>query len=60
MARTQHTAGWHCICQYFYFLGVKLDSKSCEALEAVFKRVRFEVIDFENCGLEEEVRKKKF
>eukprot|EP00795_Rhopilema_esculentum_P003073 gene3073-1358_t len=34
--------------------GVKLDSKSCEALEAVFKRVRFEVIDFENCGLEEE------
>eukprot|EP00112_Aurelia_sp_Birch-Aquarium-sp1_P022404 Seg630.7 transcript_id=Seg630.7/GoldUCD/mRNA.D3Y31 product="Protein phosphatase 1 regulatory subunit 37" protein_id=Seg630.7/GoldUCD/D3Y31 len=34
--------------------GVKLDNRSCEALEAIFRRVRFEVIDFENCGLEEE------
>eukprot|EP00794_Sanderia_malayensis_P020434 gene20434-22449_t len=34
--------------------GVKLDSKACESLEAIFRRIRFEVIDFENCGLEEE------
>ena len=35
--------------------GIKLDNKACESLESIFRRIRFEVVDFENCGLEEEV-----
>jgi len=34
--------------------GIKLDNKACESLESIFRRIRFEVVDFENCGLEEE------
>ena len=41
-------------------IGTRLDNKACEALEAIFRRIRFEVIDFENCGLEEEVSSQSF
>lgn len=34
--------------------GVKLDLKSCEALEEVFRRVRTNNLDLENTGLEDE------
>lgn len=35
--------------------GVKLDSKNCEALEEVFRRVRTKTLDLENTGLEDDV-----
>lgn len=34
--------------------GVKLDSKNCEALEEVFRRVRTKTLDLENTGLEDD------
>ncbi|XP_065662267.1 uncharacterized protein LOC100213531 isoform X3 [Hydra vulgaris] len=34
--------------------GSRLDNKSCEALETIFKRVQYENLDIENCSLEEE------
>jgi hypothetical protein len=47
-------------CDVKYFLiGVKLDVKSCEALEEIFKRVRVHMLDIENTNLEDEVWYKK-
>ena len=39
-----------------YFQGVKLDVKSCEALEEIFKRVQVHTLDIENTNLEDEVQ----
>lgn len=35
--------------------GEKLDSKACEALEEVFKRLQFKVVDLEQTNLDEDV-----
>ena len=40
---------------FFCFSGVKLDLKSCEAMEEVFKKVQFFTLDIENTNLEDEV-----
>lgn len=36
-------------------LGEKLDYKTCEALEEVFRRLRFRVVDLEQTSLDEDV-----
>lgn len=38
------------------FPGEKLDYKTCEALEEVFKRLQFKVVDLEQTNLDEDVR----
>ena len=38
------------------FVGFKLDTKGCEALEEVFRRVRTRTLDVENTNLEDDVR----
>lgn len=43
-----------------YVLGVKLDSRNCEALEEVFRRVRTKTLDLENTGLEDDVSSTEF
>ena len=40
----------------YFIIGTKMDTKACESLESIFKRIQFEVLDIENCSLEEEVR----
>ena len=40
---------------FFNASGVKLDSRNCEALEEVFRRVRTKTLDLENTGLEDDV-----
>uniref|UniRef100_A0A8C6QRY0 Protein phosphatase 1 regulatory subunit 37 n=1 Tax=Nannospalax galili TaxID=1026970 RepID=A0A8C6QRY0_NANGA len=40
---------WLCL-----FLGEKLDYKTCEALEEVFKRLQFKVVDLEQTNLDED------
>lgn len=35
--------------------GEKLDYKTCEALEEVFKRLQFKVVDLEQTNLDEDV-----
>ena len=40
-------------------VGTKLDLKSCEALEEVFKRVRTKTLDLENTNLEDDVSCRK-
>lgn len=35
--------------------GEKLDYKTCEALEEVFKRLQFRVVDLEQTNLDEDV-----
>ena len=35
--------------------GEKLDYKTCEALEEVFKRLQFKVLDLEQTNLDEDV-----
>lgn len=35
--------------------GEKLDYKACEALEEVFKRLQFKVVDLEQTNLDEDV-----
>lgn len=37
------------------FPGEKLDYKTCEALEEVFKRLQFKVVDLEQTSLDEDV-----
>lgn len=37
------------------FPGEKLDYKTCEALEEVFKRLQFKVVDLEQTNLDEDV-----
>jgi hypothetical protein len=37
------------------FVGSKLDSKSCETLEEVLRKVRTKTLDLENTSLEDEV-----
>lgn len=37
------------------FLGEKLDYKACEALEEIFKRVQFKIVDLEQTSLDEDV-----
>jgi len=37
------------------FVGEKLDYKSCESLEEIFKRVQFKVVDLEQTNLDEDV-----
>lgn len=37
------------------FPGEKLDYKACEALEEIFKRVQFKVVDLEQTSLDEDV-----
>ena len=34
-----------------------LDSKQCEALEEILKRIQFRMIDLEDCNLDDEVSK---
>lgn len=36
-------------------VGEKLDYKSCESLEEIFKRVQFKVVDLEQTNLDEDV-----
>lgn len=36
--------------------GEKLDYKACEALEEIFKRVQFKIVDLEQTSLDEDVR----
>lgn len=36
-------------------IGEKLDYKSCESLEEIFKRVQFKVVDLEQTNLDEDV-----
>ena len=35
--------------------GEKLDYKACEALEEIFKRVQFKIVDLEQTSLDEDV-----
>lgn len=37
------------------FSGEKLDYRACEALEEVFKRLQFKVVDLEQTNLDEDV-----
>lgn len=39
----------------FPFSGEKLDHKACEALEEIFKRVQFKMVDLEQTNLDEDV-----
>lgn len=39
----------------FSSVGEKLDYRSCESLEEVFKRVQFKVVDLEQTNLDEDV-----
>lgn len=43
-------------CRYgtLVLRGTRLDLKSCEALESIFRRIQFENLDLENCSLEED------
>ena len=36
--------------------GVRLESKQCEALEEVFRRVSVNMLNLDSCGLEDDVR----
>ena len=50
-----------CVIQTFIFeisvicTGEKMDTKHCETLEEVFRRVQFRLVDLEGTHLEEEV-----
>ena len=39
----------------FSFKGEKLESKQCEALEEIFRRVAFKTLDLESTDLNEDV-----
>lgn len=49
-AHVQSGTRGHCV-----LLGEKLDYKACEALEEVFKRLQFRVVDLEQTSLDEDV-----
>lgn len=40
---------------YFFPPGEKLDYKACEALEEIFKRLQFRIVDLEQTSLDEDV-----
>ncbi len=44
-----------CFSPVLSSVGEKLDYKSCESLEEIFKRVQFKVVDLEQTNLDEDV-----